>query len=101
MEKGTFRKAIVSRIGIIYFLCIFYSFLILLPSCIKDAVQSNQYDQIKPKGTKTAWGPTITPQMQTVIETLDSISPTPLYTLNAAAGAYATLCCRCSHACYA
>lgn len=34
-----------------------------------------------PKGPKPAWGPTITPQMQTVIETLDTIAPKPVFTL--------------------
>lgn len=50
-------------------------------SCKKGITTSSIYDNIKPKGPKPAWGPSITPQMLTVIETLDSISPIPLQTL--------------------
>ena len=56
-------------------------FLIGLLSCEKDNADNKQYNQIKPKGPKPVWAPTITPQMQAVIETLDTISPIPLYTL--------------------
>jgi acetyl esterase/lipase len=54
-----------------------------ITSCDKndDDVDNSQYEQIQPKGPKPSWAPTITPQMQTVIETLDTISPVPLYTL--------------------
>ena len=59
--------------------------LIGFASCEKnsdnDGTTDEQYEKIQPKGPKPEWGPTITPQMQTVIETLDSISPTPLQTL--------------------
>lgn len=54
--------------------------VLLTTSCNKDD-DFNQYSQIMPKGPKPAWGPTITPQMQTVIETLDTIAPLPIYTL--------------------
>src|SRR5690349_4927342 len=43
-------------------------------SCTKDNNDNSQYDQIQPRGPKPSWGPTLTPQMQTVIETLDTIS---------------------------
>jgi acetyl esterase/lipase len=52
-----------------------------MTACNKDGNNNNQYSQIKPKGPKPAWGPSITPQMQTVIEALDSLSPVPPYTL--------------------
>ncbi|MGI8638174.1 MAG: alpha/beta hydrolase [Segetibacter sp.] len=48
---------------------------------MKEGTSNNEYNKIQPKGPKPSWGPTITPQMLTVIETLDSISPIPLYTL--------------------
>ncbi|MEJ7589713.1 MAG: alpha/beta hydrolase [Ferruginibacter sp.] len=54
--------------------------MVLLTSCKKN--NFNPYKQIQPKGPKPAWAPTITPQMLTVIEALDSISPIPLYTLS-------------------
>jgi acetyl esterase/lipase len=56
-------------------------FIIALSSCEKDHDDKEPYNQIKPKGPKPAWAPTITPQMQTVIETFDTISPIPLHTL--------------------
>jgi acetyl esterase len=52
-----------------------------IPACKKDSTSNDPFSQIQPKGPKPTWGPTITSQMQTVIETLDSLSPTPLYTL--------------------
>lgn len=53
-----------------------------LASCQKlTPVHNHQYSQIKPKGPKPAWGPDITPQMQAVIEALDSLSTTPLVDL--------------------
>lgn len=55
--------------------------LLMFSSCKDDDETINQYDQIKPKGPKPPWAPTITPQMQTVIEALDTLSPVPLYTL--------------------
>jgi len=64
-----------------YALGILCTVLIAISSCSKSTVENNQYDLIQPKGPKPSWGPTITPQMQTVIETLDTLSPTPLYTL--------------------
>ena len=53
-------------------------------SCNKDNNDDDTtdvYAKIQPKGPKPSWGPTITPQMQTVIETLDSIAPHPIHTL--------------------
>jgi acetyl esterase/lipase len=55
--------------------------IIGLLSCEKNTNQNDSYNQIQPSGPKPAWGPTITPQMQAVIETLDTISPVPLHTL--------------------
>jgi len=57
------------------------SLALLTLSCNKDDNDNYPYDQIKPKGPKPAWGPTITPQMQTVIEALDSLTSAPVYTL--------------------
>lgn len=81
MVKTILRKADISRKKSIYALGIFCSVFVALSSCTKDKVDNSQYDQIQPKGPKPSWGPTITPQMQTVIETLDTISPIPLNTL--------------------
>lgn len=39
------------------------------------------YESIQPSKAKPAWGPTLTPQMQAVIETLDTIAPAPIETL--------------------
>lgn len=54
--------------------------LTFMVSCKKDETDPI-IDSIKPKGPKPAWGPTITPQMQTVIEKLESYGTPPLYTL--------------------
>lgn len=56
--------------------------LIGFSSCEKDNDNNDQYDRIQPKGPKPAWAPTINPQIQTVIETLDSLAPVPLNTLS-------------------
>jgi len=50
-------------------------------SCEKNTDLNNQYKQIRPTKPKPSWAPTITPQMLAVIETLDTISPIPLFTL--------------------
>lgn len=53
-----------------------------MSSCSKEDITSDdQYDRIQPNGPKPSWGPTINPQMQTVIEELDGPSPVPLYLL--------------------
>lgn len=53
-----------------------------LSSCEKENNNDDEYyERIQPKGPKPAWAPTITPQMQTVIETLDSIATVPLTSL--------------------
>ncbi|MEJ7740583.1 MAG: alpha/beta hydrolase [Chitinophagaceae bacterium] len=62
------------------FICLSVAFLLLLASCTKTEVDP-KIASIKPKGPKPAWGPTITPQMQTVIEKLESYGTPPLYTL--------------------
>jgi acetyl esterase/lipase len=67
--------------------CFLFSAVLLtaLNSCKKDNTYNNEeYVKIQPKGPKPSWGPTITPQMQTVIETLDTIAPVPIYTLTPA-----------------
>lgn len=58
------------------------SLLILAASCSKANTSTDQYSQIMPKGPKPAWGPAITPQMQTVIEALDTLSPVRPTNLN-------------------
>ncbi|HVF81784.1 MAG TPA: alpha/beta hydrolase [Flavisolibacter sp.] len=51
-------------------------------ACSKDNDGNNDdYEKIQPKGPKPSWGPTITKQMQAVIETLDTIAPRPLHQL--------------------
>ena len=59
--------------------------LLFLASCSKndDNGTSSQYpyNQIKPTKPTPSWGPDLTPQMQAVIEALDSLDPVPLYTL--------------------
>ncbi len=52
-------------------------------ACKKDKKNDSgfTYDNIQPKGPKPSWGPDITPQMQTVIEVLDTLAPIPFYTL--------------------
>ena len=51
-------------------------------ACEKDDNENDEvYERIQPKGAKPSWGPTITPQMLTVIETLDTIAPAPIHTL--------------------
>lgn len=56
------------------------AFLVMLAACKKDDIDP-VVDSIRPKGPKPAWAPTITPQMQTVIEKLESYGTPPLYTL--------------------
>ena len=52
-------------------------------ACHKTTINSD-VDAIMPKGPKPSWGPTLTPQMQAVIETLDTIAPLPLISLTPA-----------------
>lgn len=47
-------------------------------SCNKDENDLSPGQQIQPTGPKPEWGPTITPQMQAVIEELGRLAPTPL-----------------------
>jgi acetyl esterase/lipase len=79
MQQTIYRPA--HKIKYSFMLSLLSSLLILLASCEKDDKDKDQYDKIQPKGPKPAWGPTITPQMQTVIETLDTIAPNPIHTL--------------------
>lgn len=54
--------------------------LLFTASCTKDK-KHDETEVIKPSGPKPAWAPTITPQMQTVIEKLVSFNSPPLFTL--------------------
>ena len=54
--------------------------ILCLGACKKND-NSPTYDVIVPKGQKPSWAPDITPQMQTVIEALDTLAPVPFYTL--------------------
>lgn len=54
---------------------------VLLSAC-REFPLSLIEEQIKPQGPKPAWAPTIDPQMQAVIEQLDSFKTPPLYTLS-------------------
>ncbi len=60
--------------------------VVTLAACSKDDNNNNNsvYDRIKPSQPAPSWGPDIAPQMQAVIETLDSIS-VPIHTLTPAA----------------
>ena len=80
MKQTFLKRSLIVRSGFILLPIIILS-LMQLTSCKKNEVKIDEYTKIKPKGPKPVWGPTITPQMQTVIEALDSISPTPLQTL--------------------
>lgn len=52
-------------------------------SCSKDDNNDNPdyYSRIVPSKPKPSWAPSITQQMQAVIETLDTIAPNPLHNL--------------------
>ncbi len=66
-----------------YFLLAIYG-LLGIASCSKNSDNSNPgypYSQIKPTKPTPSWGLDLTPQMQTVIEALDTLDPVPLYTL--------------------
>lgn len=62
-------------------LFLYAAMAVLMFACTKKDGVDPAIAAIKPKGPKPAWGPTITPQMQTVIEKLDSYGTPPLYTL--------------------
>lgn len=81
------KQTILKRSSTALFTLMLISTLSLLmfqfSSCKKEAALTSANTTLTPKGPIPVWGPTITPQMLTVIETLDSISPIPLYTLSA------------------
>ena len=53
------------------------SSLSLFSSCDKnDDNNGGSVSDIKPKGATPAWGPTLTPQMQTVVEKLEQLTDT-------------------------
>ena len=81
MQQRTNKRLVNTKRGSVYILSFLASLLIVVASCSKKDVVTDQYSQIMPKGPKPSWGPTITPQMQAVIETLDTIAPVPFYTL--------------------
>lgn len=81
MKQTFFKRSIFQKSGFILLPIVIVS-LMQLTSCKKNESKVDAYSKITPKGPKPTWGPTITPQMQTVIETLDSISPIPLQTLS-------------------
>lgn len=69
-------------INISKIVCLLFSLSLINSSCKKDDdIDDNQYDKIQPKGAKPAWGPTLTAQMQTVIEALDTLAPVPIINL--------------------
>ncbi|MEJ7912795.1 MAG: alpha/beta hydrolase [Chitinophagaceae bacterium] len=56
--------------------------LVAVSSCEKDEKKDNDaYSRIQPRLAKPSWGPTLTPQMQAVIETFDTIAPVPIFNL--------------------
>jgi acetyl esterase len=55
--------------------------LMATSACHKTSNPGTDPEAIMPKGPKPSWGPTLTPQMQTVIESLDTIAPLPLTAL--------------------
>ncbi len=62
------------------------SLLLIVMSCNKDGNNNNDSTAvIMPKGAKPAWGPTLTPQMQTVVEKLEQLTDTtPIHALTVA-----------------
>ena len=82
--KQTFLKRSFSSGLTIFLLPAIILSIMQLSSCRVDDPPNRDYRKVIPKKSKPAWAETITPQMQTVIETLDSMSPVPLQTLTPA-----------------
>jgi acetyl esterase/lipase len=70
---------VTMRVGINFTFCLMA--ILTLFSCNKMYENSDPFTNIKPNGAKPAWAPTITPQMQRVIEKLDSLNLPPMHTL--------------------
>ena len=83
MKHAFLNQSFTERSTFILFPILIIS-LLQLTSCRRDDPAIHDYRKVQPRGSKPVWGPTIAPQMQTVIETLDTISPTPLQTLTPA-----------------
>lgn len=61
--------------------CLIALSVLFMYSCDKIEHHFDPIKKIKPSGPKPSWGPTITPQMLTVIEKLQSFNAPPIYTL--------------------
>ena len=80
--KSTFRFKSAGR----FMACLLASALIIgAASCSKDDDNNTDYySRIVPTKPKPSWGPSITQQMQAVIETLDTIAPKAIHDLTVA-----------------
>ncbi|MEJ7767904.1 MAG: alpha/beta hydrolase [Chitinophagaceae bacterium] len=78
MAQTKQQRKMITKSKSMLFICL--AVMISIISCNKNEVDP-AIAAIKPKGPKPAWGPTITPQMQTVIEKLESYGTPPLHTL--------------------
>lgn len=78
------RNSWITSFVFILFACFFIS---KFAACKKNHDNDNTddvYAGIQPKGPKPSWGQSIKPQMQTVIEVLDTIAPSPIHDLTPA-----------------
>lgn len=76
--KSFFLKTIKSIAVVLTIMATFYC-------CNKnDNTNNDVYNRIQPKGPKPVWAGTITSQMQTVIEALDTLAPFPIHALTPA-----------------
>ena len=67
--------------GRLFMLASLSASMIAISSCKKNHDDGAPYDRIKPSLPPPKWGPDIAPQMQAVIETLDTLAPNPIHTL--------------------
>lgn len=77
-KRGFWRSKIMSQ----FFYLLAATSLLAFGSCNKNDDDNNgdPTTVITPKGQKPAWGPTLTPQMQTVVEKLEFLTDTtPIY----------------------
>lgn len=81
MEKTCKERSIGNKQTAAYAFPFLMGILLFMAACTKDKTDSAT-DNIKPAGPKPAWAPSITPQMQTVLEKLASYGTPPLYTLS-------------------
>ncbi len=81
------KNGFIGSNRISYLFCLVaFSSLLVFSSCDKNNDDDNDPTSvITPKGPKPAWGPTLTPQMQTVVEKLEQLTDsTPIHALTVA-----------------